>query len=229
MAKKRLETKLCTSVGAESLAELARRAALALSLGSDLVELRVDRLTDGSQPRDLEAELSRVIRRAVITVRSRREGGSFGGNEAERLELLSQLARMGPAFVDIELATSKERKGWVKSLPKGVEKIISWHDFKGTPALERLRALSREAQGHGALAKVITTATGFDDNLKTLTVCGDDPGRAISFCMGELGAISRVVSMRLGAPIAYASLPDEVVAPGQLSISTMRRLRRMVA
>ena len=35
--------------------------------------------------------------------------------------------------------------------------------------------------------------------------------------------------MKMDAPIAYASLPNEAVAPGQLSISTMRKLRSMVA
>jgi 3-dehydroquinate dehydratase len=46
--------------------------------------------------------------------------------------------------------------------------------------------------------------------------------------MGTLGMVSRVVSMRVGAPLAYASIPDETVAPGQLSISMMRKLRGMV-
>jgi 3-dehydroquinate dehydratase len=41
--------------------------------------------------------------------------------------------------------------------------------------------------------------------------------------------LSRVVAMQLGAPVAYVSIPDEALAPGQLSISTMRTLRRMVA
>jgi 3-dehydroquinate dehydratase len=35
--------------------------------------------------------------------------------------------------------------------------------------------------------------------------------------------------MRMGAPLAYASLPGEAVAPGQLSVTTMNKLRRMVA
>ena len=77
---------------------------------------------------------------------------------------------------------------------------------------------------------MVTTATSVDDNLTTLTLCaGRAQARSISFCMGELGTVSRVVSMRLGAPLAYASLPNEAVAPGQLSISTMRGSRSMVA
>ena len=75
---------------------------------------------------------------------------------------------------------------------------------------------------------MVTTATSVDDNLTTLALCRDEPGRIVSFCMGELGTVSRVLSMSMGAPIVYASIPNEAVAPGQLSISTMRRLRSMV-
>ena len=77
LGKKSLETQLCTSVSADSPAELATKAELAFSLGSDLVELRVDRLTTGASPRELEEELSVFAKRAIFTVRSSREGGGF--------------------------------------------------------------------------------------------------------------------------------------------------------
>ena len=79
------------------------------------------------------------------------------------------------------------------------------------------------------MAKVVTTAKSVDDNITTLSLCEDEPRKTISFCMGGLGMLSRVVAMQLGAPVAYVSIPDEALAPGQLSISTMRTLRRMVA
>jgi 3-dehydroquinate dehydratase/shikimate dehydrogenase len=205
-----------------------KKASLALSLGSDLVELRIDRLKGDEAPRELESELSRFARRAIITVRSRREGGGYTGGETERLRLISRLAAMRPAYIDVELDTAKASKKWADSLPEDVEKIVSWHDFHRTPALKTLRALLEEELSRGSIAKVITTAKVIDDNLTTLTLCGDVPGKVVSFCMGELGMISRVVSMRLGAPLVYASLPDDPVAAGQLSIPVMRGLRRMV-
>jgi 3-dehydroquinate dehydratase type I len=220
---------ICASVGADSLRELVKKASLALSLGSDLVELRIDRLTGDEATRELESELSRFARRAIITVRSRREGGGYTGGEAERLRLISRLAAMRPAYIDVELDTAKASKKWADSLPEDVEKVVSWHDFQRTPALKTLRALLEEELSRGSIAKVITTAKAIADNLTTLPLCGDVPGKVVSFCMGELGMISRVVSMRLGAPLVYASLPDDPVAAGQLSIPVMRGLRRMVA
>ena len=219
---------LCGSVGADSLRELAKKASLAFSLGSDLVELRIDRLAGDDAPRELESALSRFARRAIFTVRSRRDGGSYEGGEAERRLLISRLAEMRPAFIDVELDTAKANKKWADSIPKDVEKIVSWHDFGRTPSLKALRAVSAEELSRGSIAKVITTAKVIDDNITTLTLCGDKPGKIVSFCMGELGTISRVVSMRLGAPLVYASLPNEPVAPGQLSIPVMKGLRRMV-
>jgi len=220
---------LCTSVGADSPGELTSKAKLAFSLGSDLVEFRIDRLTGGEALHELESELARFARRAIITVRSSREGGGFMGSEGHRLNLISRLAEMRPAFLDIELDTARENKEWVKALPKEVKRIVSWHDFKGTPPLKELRSICREELGFGSLAKVVTTAKSADDNITTLALCGGKPGKVVSFCMGELGTVSRVVAMRMGAPLVYASIPNEAVAPGQLSISTMRQLRRMVA
>ncbi len=228
MAKKKVATKLCTSVSADSPEELARKATLAFSLGSDLVELRIDKLTRGISPRELESELSVFAERAVITVRSGSEGGAFRGSEAQRMGLISRLAEMGPAYLDIELSTAKGNAKWVKSLPSDVERIASWHDFEGTPELKALRSIRDEELDYGSLAKVVTTAKSLEDNLTTLTLCADEPGRTVSFCMGELGTVSRVVSMSLGAPLVYASIPNEAVAPGQVSISAMRALRSMV-
>jgi len=228
LVKKKVETQLCTSVGADSPEEMAEKATLAFSLGSDLVEFRIDRLTEGVSPRELEAELSVFARRAIFTVRPGREGGAFRGSEARRLDLISRLAEMGPAYLDVELSAAKANRKWLESLPTEVERIASWHDFKKTPGLEALRTIREEELECGALAKVVTTAKSADDNVTTLSLCADEPSKTISFCMGELGTLSRVASMLLGAPLAYVSLPNEAVAPGQLSITTMRTLRRMV-
>ena len=229
MPKRKSETRLCTSLSADSPGELASKAELAFSLGSDLVEFRIDRLTKEDTPRELEAELSVFAKRAVFTVRPSGEGGAFKGGEARRLDLISRLAAMEPAYVDIELATAKANQKWARSLPDGVGKIVSWHDFDATPEIRVLRPICKEELAHGSVAKVVTTAASVEDNLTTLALCRDDPGKTVSFCMGGLGTISRVVSMRLGAPLAYAALPNEAVAPGQLSISAMRELRSMVA
>jgi 3-dehydroquinate dehydratase type I len=227
--KETRKSRFCTSIIADSPDEMARKASLALSLGSNLVEFRIDRLEGGNALNDIGRKLSPFARKAILTVRSSEEGGGFKGSEGARLELISRLAEMKPAYVDIELATAKENENWLESLPKSVETIISWHNFTNTPDEPQLIATCEEALSLGSLAKVVTTATKVEDNIATLALCRRGRGRVMSFCMGELGALSRVLSMRMDAPIVYTALPNEAVAPGQLSISTMRKLRSMIA
>lgn len=222
-------TRLCTSIVADTPEEMAAKAAQAFSLGSELVEFRIDRLSGGISVKEVESKLRRYARRAILTVRSAREGGGFQGNDEERLGIISRLSGLRPAFVDIELATARENQGWLESIPRSAKRIISWHDFRSTPPLPELVQACKEGLKYGALVKIVTTATSVEDNLTALALCERKPGRVIAFCMGEQGVLSRVLSMGVRAPIAYASLPNEAAAPGQLSISTMRRLRGMVA
>ncbi|MDA4114982.1 MAG: type I 3-dehydroquinate dehydratase [Thaumarchaeota archaeon] len=229
MATKKVKTQLCTAVSADTAPELASKAELAFSLGSDLVEFRIDRLAKPGTPRELEAELSVFSSRAIFTVRSGREGGGFMEGERSRLDLISRAADIRPAYIDVELATLKENEKWAKSLPKDVKKVVSWHDFQSTPALETLRPICADELRLGSVAKVVTMATSAEDNVTALTLCGDRPGRIVAFCMGGLGTVSRVASIRLGAPLAYASLPNQAVVPGQLSTRTMRTLMDLVA
>lgn len=204
---------------------MGRKAERALRLGSDLAEFRVDTLEGAVEPDGIASALGRFARRAVFTVRSSREGGRFVGSEEERLGLISQLAEMKPAYLDVELSTAARNDEWLRSLPKSVPRIVSWHDFEGTPAMSALRRTCQQGLEHGSVAKVVTTATKIEDNLRTVRLCEENRGKAVSFCMGEAGAVSRVVSMGVGAPIVYAALPNDAVAPGQLSIPTMVEFR----
>ena len=126
-------SRFCTSIAADSLEGMVQKAELAIFSGTELVEFRIDRLMSGITTAEIGERLGRFARRAVMTVRTDREGGGFSGSEVERLRLLTSLARMRPAYLDVELSTAKENERWLGSLPKKVERIISWHDFEGTP------------------------------------------------------------------------------------------------
>lgn len=221
-------SRFCTSIAADSLEGMVQKAELAIFSGTELVEFRIDRLMSGITTAEIGERLGRFARRAVMTVRTDREGGGFSGSEVERLRLLTSLARMRPAYLDVELSTAKENERWLGSLPKKVERIISWHDFEGTPDIEYLRRVCEEGLEHGTIAKVVTTATSVEDNLRTIKLCAENRGKVVSFCMGTLGTASRMMSMAVGAPVVYASLPDDPVAPGQISIATLLEFRGMI-
>lgn len=228
MGRSANRTKVCASVAAPSPAAMVRKAERALSLGSDLVEFRLDTLEEPSS-QEVERVVKRFADMAVVTVRSKADGGKFVGGEGERLDLISRLTKIGPAYVDVELSTATKNGRWLDSLPRSVQRIVSWHDFRTTPRLEALRKIRDIELEHGLVAKVVTMATKLEDNAKTVALCRENPGRVVSFCMGELGSISRVMAMALGSPIAYAALPKDAVAPGQLSIPAMTEFRRLVS
>lgn len=207
------------------------KAGTALEMGSDLVEFRVDLLREPESALQAVDGLSRFARRSVVTVRRMDEGGGYAGSESKRLDLISQLAQLGPAFLDVELSTTVENPGWLSSIgiPKGSMLIVSWHDFNGTPAFKLLERRREESETRGDVAKVVTLARRRQDNLRVLKLYEQrGHGPLIAFCMGQAGRASRLAAMRLGSPVTYAALPNEAVAPGQITLGTLLRLRKVL-
>ncbi len=223
-----MRARVCVSIVAKDVGEMESKALTALDLGADLVELRLDHL------RELDLErvgdlVSRLRERLVVTLRPAWEGGGFRGGEEERAEILSRLAALSPAYMDLEL--NSEIVGRVSEKISGDTKtIISWHDFNSTPPLNQLQELAERALSKGDVAKIIPTARGFSDNLTALELYRRvDKGRLICFAMGGAGVPSRILSALIGAPIAYSCLPGEEAAPGQINITEFRRLLELVA
>ncbi|MDA4135317.1 MAG: type I 3-dehydroquinate dehydratase [Thaumarchaeota archaeon] len=224
---------ICTTIAAETCEGMAKKATAAFSLGTDIVEFRIDKLGSKTPPATMVKRLGRFGKRAIVTVRPKEEGGGFWGDEEERLELIFDLsASIRPAYLDIELETAKRHEAWFKGLTTGPSRpgkvIVSWHDFAGTPELEVMRGARKEAKGFGEVVKIVTLAKTADDNLKLLMLYQEDARGLIAFCMGPDGTASRILSLQLGSPVVYASLPGEPVAPGQLSVVTVKTLKTMM-
>jgi 3-dehydroquinate dehydratase-1 len=216
---------VCTTVSAETPEEMVQKASSAFVYGSDLVELRFDLLR--SPDAKVPQEVARIFPRSVITARRGDEGGAFSGTEAERLDLLSRLDELRPRFMDVELRTARENPKWFAALPRTTPKIVSWHDLSGTPSLRVLEKARSAASSLGQVAKIVTKATRFEDSLRVLRLYGKGPGGLVAFSTGPAGAASRLVSMQLGSPVIYASLPGEPVAPGQISVETVAGLKKI--
>ncbi len=222
-----METKICASIGTSTIEELEEKVKKALELGADLIELRLDYLSkiDVNSVSELVKEFAEKI---ILTLRPTWEGGYFSGREEDRIKLLLEIVDANPAYIDVELD--------VRDLGKISEKmhedtslIISKHDFEGNLTKNQLRELALKALKFGGIAKVITTARDFSDNLKILSLYNElPPEKLIAFAMGERGVISRILSPLMGAPIAYACLPGEAVAPGQLTVSEFREFLKLV-
>ena len=205
-----------------SLKRLGPAAGMAISQGADLVELRLDYLPELPDADGLKwcSDLGVPV---VATVRKESEGGRYKGPEEQRLGCLDGIAGLCQ-YVDLELnsATSEE----VSALKDGGAKVIlSHHDFKSTPPDETLLSVLCRAKALGSdVCKVATLVTTLRDTLRVLSLPS-----AVYPCvvvtMGSNGIIGRVLAPFFGSEFAYAH-PDGLppVAPGMLSVPTMRRI-----
>lgn len=224
-----LPAKICASIAADTPSLMQQRAHEALSRGADFVELRLDYLKPGDLANAIGA-VDGIKQRAVLTLRSKAQGGRFAGSEQDRLDWLRKIVERSPMLVDIELETLKGNDELADFLDgQKTPVLVSWHDFDATPPAAELADILSEMRVYGNFVKMVTTAKSIADSLRLLDLYDSTVGlNAIIFAMGEAGVISRVLCTLVGnAPFTYASL-DEAIAPGQLTVTEMRRLYDML-
>jgi 3-dehydroquinate dehydratase type I len=194
--------------------------------GEILFELRADRMREIKIDRVLEEKGKKI----VVTNRRREEGGGFQGTEKERVSLLLRAVDLGADYVDIEASTDPGLQAEVKNAiaARGFRTrlIVSSHDFTETPAEGSLKQKLKECAALSPdIVKIVTLAEAEEDNLKVLGLipyARKKGQEIISFCLGEKGRRSRVMSLFLGAYLGFASLDKgEESAPGQLSLGEM--------
>jgi 3-dehydroquinate dehydratase/shikimate dehydrogenase len=104
--------------------------------------------------------------------------------------------------------------------------IVSAHDFKGRP--DRLYNLVDEMnRAPASVNKIVWTARSIRDNLEAFELLKTRQKPTIALCMGEAGLVSRVLAKKFGGFLSFASLDETSgTAPGQISLSDMKRLYR---
>ena len=191
----------------------------------DLYEARIDLIGDGWP------EVVKQLRKPWIACnRSAEEGGKWQGNEARRIEKLLQAIELGADMVDIELRT-RNLDNIVNLVKKSAKCLLSFHNLEKTPALDEMKeVVARQLKAGADICKMVTTARGFDDNLAVLKLISEFPGvRMVSFAMGSLGAMSRVLCPLLGGDFTYASIDrGKESAEGQIPVRDLVKIYEMV-
>src|SRR5271155_1981396 len=170
-------THLCVAIFVTDIAKAKREIALAAEAGADMVELRIDGVTDAEQARKIAAS---SFLPCIVTCRPTWEGGNSELPDAERVGLLEKAAQSDNAYIDVELET-------LQRLGIGGERVIvSAHDFTGRPG--RLHNLIIEMNGSdAAVNKIVWTARTVRDNLEAFEILQHRQKPTIAFCMGEAG------------------------------------------
>ena len=209
---------ICVSIGRGRHRHVIAEHKHLVENGIRLVELRLDYLQG-------EVQVKRLLRDrpcpVIMTCRRKSDGGRWEHSEEARLTLLRTAIVEGADYVDLEddVAAGVRRYGVTK-------RIISHHDFQKTPAdltLLHKRLASMDAD----IVKIAAMANHPTDNLRMLQMVHASRLPTVGICMGDIGAPTRILGGRYGAPFTYATFNDDrVLAPGQIGWRQMREMYR---
>lgn len=209
-----ITTHLAVAVTATNT-EAALAQAAAVAERATLVEYRLDGMADF----DLERLITASPLPAIITCRSRAEGGHFPGPERERRAVLHEAIARGAAFVDAEAAVLPE----LTARPRLRTRLIgSRHDFGGM--LGDWATIGRHLRAQGAdIVKLAGMAAHPDDVLTPLAWLDGLDGPGIGIAMGEHGLATRLLAPRFPcAFLTFAAVTEAAAtAPGQIGVATL--------
>jgi 3-dehydroquinate dehydratase-1 len=202
------------------------RRAIRMRNPPDLFELRLDALFARSD--EVMTVIENLRAPLIITARHPCEGGSNQLTARQRRALL--LRFLPPAaYVDVELRSANAFAAILREArAKGVRRIISFHDFNGTPTRARLDEIARTAQAFGADLLKIAARTDTPEQLKRLLDFFLQEQAEMKIAVmgfGRLGRISRTEFARHRSALNYGHL-GKPQATGQLSVTQLLRLLR---
>jgi 3-dehydroquinate dehydratase-1 len=169
------------------------------------------------------------LRRCICTLRPRKEGGKFSGNEKDRISILKLIAEYNPYLLDVEFYTIRKNKDLCQYLKRTkTNLLVSWHDFKKTPDESLLRIKLKQMSKFSKNVKIVTSAKNIGDSMKVLSLYKNLPKdhRLIAFAMGDSGRMSRILCTQFGSPYTYVSL-GKPVAPGQFSLDEVKSIFKL--
>ena len=215
--------KTCISIAEKNPTKLKKILNISLKK-SEFAEIRFDFLKPEQIPIVLEA-VKKDLKKIVCTLRPKKEGGRFEGDEKERISILKLIAEYNPFLIDVEFSTMKKDKELVKYLKKTKsEVLISEHDFKKTPEPSELRNKLKQMSKFSKNIKIVTTAKTTGDATRILEIYNKRGNlNLIAFAMGDGGRMSRILCLYLGSPYTYVSL-GKPVAPGQFSVDEVKKI-----
>lgn len=221
-----MKYKTCVSIAEKTPNKIKKTLKIALKK-SDYVELRFDFLKIEQIPEALEL-VKKDLNKIVCTLRPKTEGGKFPGTEKERIAILKLIAEYNPFLLDVEFNTLKRNASFRKYLKSTkTNLLVSWHDFKKTPSSAELKKKMNQMSKFSSNVKIVSTAKSTNDSNRMLELYSKrGKNSLISFAMGDLGRISRILCLYLGSPYTYVSL-GKPVAPGQFSVDEVKKITNL--
>ena len=218
---------ICVAISSNDVESAIDKSSEAIEKGASLIEVRVDHFKNPAEA-DFVELVKNINSKLILTVRKPGEGGKYPFEKNQRLELIQKCINAKPYAIDLEFSIQRDELTQLIQFAKEkeVKVILSFHDFKKTPEVDRmkeiiLKAVKKEAD----YVKIIGTASSVEDNLKMLSLphfAEKNHIQIVTFAMGRKGSVSRILSPIFGAAFTFAAL-DEPTAPGQISIEEMKK------
>ncbi|COM67123.1 TPA: type I 3-dehydroquinate dehydratase [Streptococcus pneumoniae] len=221
--------KLIVSVMPRSLEE-AQDLDATRYLDADIIEWRADYL-----PKEAILQVAPAIfekfagRELVFTLRTRSEGGEIDLSPEEYIHLIKEVAQFyQPDYIDFEYYSYKDVFEEMLDFPN---LVLSYHNFQETPE-NMMEILSELTILNPKLVKVAVMAHTEQDVLDLMNYTRgfktlNPEQEYVTISMGKVGKVSRITADVTGSSWSFASL-DEVSAPGQISLASMKKIREIL-
>ena len=222
-----MANKTCVTLAESNPTKLLLRLSQALKR-SDYAELRFDFMAPNKVPKALDL-VKKDLKRCICTLRPRKEGGRFSGNEKDRVSILKLIAEYNPYLLDVEYDTIRKNKDLCQYLKRTkTSLLVSWHDFTKTPDENTLKKKQRQMSRFSKNIKIVTSAKTIGDSMKVLSLYKNLPknNKLVAFAMGDSGRMSRILCTQFGSPYTYVSL-GKPVAPGQFSLDEVKSIFKL--
>ncbi len=217
--------RICAVVAASTAAEMTRQVRSALRETKTL-ELRLDWLQNDAERARFLRWLNRTDFRGatfLATCRRREGGGRFPGDIDRQLFWLIRAREAGCQWCDLEVETMRKLPYQsIREYPVPPRVMFSVHDFERTPTLPA--NVNVPAYGEVDAVKIAANAQTIADSVRLLRLARRSRN-FVAVPMGETGLPARILALREGSALAYASVA-EATAPGQVSLQEMKYLYR---
>ncbi len=228
-------TKIAVPITGKTSNEILTQVQKAAALSPDVIEWRIDyfdQMLNHSVYSALLSDIKALIGQTVLltTFRTIHEGGQSPLSDNSYFSTYRWLIENNLTdLLDIEINRDKASVDFLIKLAHEhhVAVILSHHNFEETPLedvlVDRLKQMQDRQADIGKIAVMPHTV----NDVLTLLRATERANRQlniplITMSMGQLGKISRLSGSLFGSVMSFAAV-DEASAPGQLSVSDLRK------
>ena len=240
-------TYLCASIFVDASQDVPlalNRAHTGVSAGAKLLEWRLDALAEEDAGlASIRQLLEETPATAIATIRAESEGGTWAGDETDRISLLEAIGTGShpPRYIDLELGAWNRSANLRQKVMLAIDHdtqvrdvetklILSSHEFSGRPNDLMHRVAQMIECDQCAIAKVVWRARSLRDNLEAFDLLSSRAKPMIALCMGEFGLMSRVLAPKFGGFLTFAAVEQGGgTAPGQPTVTELRTTYRFDA